>query len=350
MFVTFRFRLLGILVGINISVLLLGGAAYYFLGDVNNRLENLTQGIYARLEITNHLREAADARAISVRNLALLTDPASRAQQVRDFEQRQAETRQAIEALKAAVAVAGVPAEVKSKVAAIAGVEERYRPVADTIVQLLKDGKHDEALSQIERVCSPTLRELTAAITEYMTVTEQRTKEYVKDTESTTHWQRSVLLGAAIAAALLAGILGTLLRRNIRATLGAEPEELKASLGLMAEGDLSEATAAGSSDHDSLCGAMARMRQRVGSIVRQVRASSDSIATGSTQIAIGNADLSQRTEEQAGSLQQTAATLVQLSSTVRNNAEGAKQANQLAQGAADVASQGGEVVGQVVAT
>lgn len=350
MFVTFRSRLLGILVVINISVLLLGGAAYYFLGDVNNRLEDLTQGIYARLEITNHLREAADARAISVRNLALLTDPASRAQQVKDFEQRQLETLQAIESLKAAVAVDGVPAEVKSKVSAIAGVEERYRPVANAIVQLLKDDKHDEALSQIERVCTPTLRELTTAITEYMTVTEQRTRDYVKETESTTRWQRSVLLVAAIAAALLAGILGTLLRRSIRATLGAEPEELKASLGLMAEGDLSEATAAGSANRDSLHGAMARMRQQVGAIVRQVRASSDSIATGSTQIASGNADLSQRTEEQAGSLQQTAATLDQLGSTVRNNAEGAKQANQLAQGAADVAAKGGDVVGQVVAT
>jgi methyl-accepting chemotaxis protein-1 (serine sensor receptor) len=350
MFVTFRSRLLGILVVINLCVLVLGGAAFYFLGDVNNHLENLTQGIYARLEIANHLREAADARAISVRNLALLTDPTSHAQQVKEFEQRQTDTRQAIEALKAAVAVAGVPAEVKDKVAAIANVEDRYRPVANAIVQLLKDGKHDEALSQIERVCTPTLRELATSITEYMTVTEERTRAYIKDTESTTRWQRTVLMMAAIVAAALAGALGTLLLRNIRATLGAEPEELKASLGNMAEGDLSESMAAGKSNDDSLYGAMARMRQQVGSIVRQVRASSDSIATGSAQIASGNADLSQRTEEQAGSLQQTAATLEQLGSTVRNNADGAKQANQLAQGAANVASKGGEVVGKVVAT
>ncbi|KEZ94847.1 chemotaxis protein, partial [Xanthomonas vasicola pv. vasculorum NCPPB 895] len=49
-------------------------------------------------------------------------------------------------------------------------------------------------------------------------------------------------------------------------------------------------------------------------------------------------------------LEETAASMEQLTSTVRQNAEGARQANQLAIGAAAVASQGGDVVGKVVAT
>lgn len=82
----------------------------------------------------------------------------------------------------------------------------------------------------------------------------------------------------------------------------------------------------------------------------QVREVSDSIATGSAQIATGNTDLSQRTEEQASALQQTAATMDELGTTVRNNANNAQQANELAMSASGVATKGGDVVNEVVCT
>ncbi len=89
---------------------------------------------------------------------------------------------------------------------------------------------------------------------------------------------------------------------------------------------------------------------KIHSVLARVRESSDSVATASTQIRQGNADLSARTEQQASALQQTAATMEQLTSTVRQNADNAQQANQLAARASEVASRGGAVVSQVVDT
>jgi methyl-accepting chemotaxis protein len=89
---------------------------------------------------------------------------------------------------------------------------------------------------------------------------------------------------------------------------------------------------------------------KIHSVLARVRESSDSVATASTQIRQGNADLSARTEQQASALQQTAATMEQLTSTVRQNADNAQQANQLAARASEVAMRGGAVVGQVVDT
>ncbi|MFN0182476.1 MAG: methyl-accepting chemotaxis protein, partial [Aquabacterium sp.] len=57
-----------------------------------------------------------------------------------------------------------------------------------------------------------------------------------------------------------------------------------------------------------------------------------------------------RTEEQASALQETAASMEELGSTVRQNADNARQANQLALGASAVAVKGGDVVDQVVTT
>jgi methyl-accepting chemotaxis protein-1 (serine sensor receptor) len=74
------------------------------------------------------------------------------------------------------------------------------------------------------------------------------------------------------------------------------------------------------------------------------------MAVGTREIASGNIDLSQRTEEQAASLQDTSASIGQLTSTVRQNADSARQASSLAQTASTTASHGGQVVADVVST
>jgi len=90
--------------------------------------------------------------------------------------------------------------------------------------------------------------------------------------------------------------------------------------------------------------------ERLTEIVGRIQDAAGSINTASSEIASGNNDLSVRTEQQAASLEETAASMEELTSTVKQNAESARQANQLAVGAADVASKGGAVVGQVVTT
>jgi methyl-accepting chemotaxis protein len=84
--------------------------------------------------------------------------------------------------------------------------------------------------------------------------------------------------------------------------------------------------------------------------VRTVRDSTDTINTAAAEIASGNMDLSNRTEQQAASLEETASSMEELTSTVQANAENARQANQLVVSAASHANEGGQVVSQVVET
>ena len=106
----------------------------------------------------------------------------------------------------------------------------------------------------------------------------------------------------------------------------------------------------GSDETAQLLQALKHMQDGLVTVVGKVREGSESVATASEQIAQGNNDLSARTESQASALQQTAASMEQLNSTVRQNADNARQANQLAQSASAVATQGGEVVAEVVST
>ncbi|WP_422507079.1 methyl-accepting chemotaxis protein [Stenotrophomonas sp. GZD-301] len=124
--------------------------------------------------------------------------------------------------------------------------------------------------------------------------------------------------------------------------------------------DLLQAIAAGDLTarmHGEFHGVFARMRDdadttvsQLTDIVGRIQQATDSINLAAGEIASGNSDLSRRTEQQAASLEETAASMEELTSTVRQNTDHAVQANQLAAGAAEVASQGGLVVGQVVTT
>jgi methyl-accepting chemotaxis protein len=99
-----------------------------------------------------------------------------------------------------------------------------------------------------------------------------------------------------------------------------------------------------------LVAALGRMADHLKRTVGSIKGSADQIATASNEIAVGNGDLSQRTEQQASSLQQTSSSMDALTATVATNADNARQANQLALGASDVARRGGDVVDQVVST
>jgi len=88
---------------------------------------------------------------------------------------------------------------------------------------------------------------------------------------------------------------------------------------------------------------------KLAEIVGQINESADFINTSAQEIASGNNNLSQRAEQQAASLEQTASSMEQLTSTVKNNADNAQQADQVAATARQLAERGGDVVTSAVA-
>ena len=119
----------------------------------------------------------------------------------------------------------------------------------------------------------------------------------------------------------------------------------------ISNGNLTECITVSSKDEmGALTQGLVDMQNGLIRTIVTMRGGSESIASATKQIAAGNMDLSQRTEEQASSLEETASSMEELTSIVRQNADNARQASQLAGNASDIAVKGGEVVGRVVDT
>ena len=172
----------------------------------------------------------------------------------------------------------------------------------------------------------------------------------VSDDEAMASQRRALwmLWGAmALALALLAAGLLFTLRRGVSAPL----QELTQAITLVAQGDLTQPFRSARRDEvGDLVREVEGMRQRFVGMLRQVHVAAHSIASASSQIAQGNGDLAERTENTANSLARSAQSIEEITHVVRQSADAAQQAHQLSASAVEVASRGGQVVGDVVAT
>jgi len=155
---------------------------------------------------------------------------------------------------------------------------------------------------------------------------------------------------AGITTILLSIILGTIITRSIIRALGGEPKAAADIAGMIAQGNLTVEIAVPVKGQSSLMGSLEAMRMQLVTIVSGIQSSAELINNSASEIAQGNVDLAQRTEEQAAALEQTAASMEQLTATVRQNTDNARHANTQADTTSHVATQGGDVVKQVVET
>ncbi|MCW0234449.1 MAG: methyl-accepting chemotaxis protein [Ferrovibrio sp.] len=98
----------------------------------------------------------------------------------------------------------------------------------------------------------------------------------------------------------------------------------------------------------SLCTGVNDLVEAMTDIIGGIREASDTIAAASAEISTGSQDLASRTESQAASIEETAASMHEVTTTVKQNADNAQAANQLASAARDTAEKGGSVVANAV--
>ncbi|HHA1723978.1 TPA: methyl-accepting chemotaxis protein [Enterobacter cloacae] len=154
-----------------------------------------------------------------------------------------------------------------------------------------------------------------------------------------------IMLGVGIAVLILAVGLLLAVRYWLRHTLVRRMETTVEMLRRVAAGDLSQPIEAGSQNEiGHMLTELETMRTSLTSTILGIRDSVQRIHTNAQEIAHGNSDLSSRTEEQAAALQETAASMEQIKTTVRQNADNAHAARELAESASANAHNGGEVM------
>ena len=246
-----------------------------------------------------------------------------------------------------------VTAEGKGLFAEVDAAVAEYVPMVGQAVKLgmadTPEGKQ-AAIDFMFTSLAPRAAKMDTKLTELGNQKERTAVAQAAESSRMYSSSRTLMLSLVVLSLAASVGLGLWITRSLTRQLGGEPVYAMEVARTIAAGELSTAIATRPGDQSSLLYAMDQMRQSLIKIVGQVRSGTDTIATASNQIAVGNLDLSSRTEQQASSLEETASSMEELTSTVKQNADNARQANVLAVTASEVAQRGGQVVSEVVDT
>jgi methyl-accepting chemotaxis protein len=249
----------------------------------------------------------------------------------------------------AAVAQALAQGEAIQLLQEVGGLRERQSLIHEKIVAAAQDDR-EGAVKALGAEDLPLWREMQARL---MTLAEQAhermtaVRAEARDAATLT-W--IAVLAASIVGVLLGVAFPVLLKRILMRDLGGEPEAAREMVKAVAHGDLTCAVPVAAGDSTSLLAYLNQMRGALEQMMVGLRVTVNEMNTASREIAVGNLDLSSRTEQQASNLQQTAASMEEMNTALKQSADAARQASQLASSATAVAEKGGAVVGQVIHT
>lgn len=225
-----------------------------------------------------------------------------------------------------------------------------YEAGLDKINVLARQFLEDDAIKLLLGPVQDLQTTLFNAVDEAIAVEQRNANESALTAGSAVSATTTQVTIIVIVAVIVGLVVATAVTRGIWVQLGAEPGQVAHAVGLVADGDLTQQIVLRDGDTTSVMAAVRRMQEKLAQTVATIRSGASNVSLSSSQIAQGNHDLSNRTENQAANLEETAASMEQMNATVASSADAARQANKLSASASDVAARGGQLVSQVVTT
>ncbi|MBC7680768.1 MAG: HAMP domain-containing protein [Ferruginibacter sp.] len=316
---------------------------------VHGQMLQITGTNATKTRLVNSMLESLSTLGIQSRSAAMLTeiDTKRSGEFIEKAKQTLVHYKQDHLALQELFKAAGTTAAEQKLMQDITEVARKTQPELDEAVNSVADGDTVAATTGLMNRVAPSeslWRSKLAELIELQNTLNIDTTAQAELTES-----RARMTGGLLV--LLALALGGLIAWRITASITQPIGRAVVVAERIARGDLTSQIEVRIHDETGrLLEAIAAMQDRLRSVVGEIGQTAESIQVASAEVASGNQDLSQRTEQAATNLQGAATALSELTGTVSQSAGAARQANTLAASASEVAKRGGEVVLQVVRT
>ncbi len=324
-------------------LLLLVAGASVGLRKVDAVIEDIVHVRYPQIRVVAELTDDLNVVLMSVRNIAMLEDPAKLANEFVTVK----DTREAIADDFERLAALVTTETGKRQLANVQAARADFVKTLDEFLARASSGNRAQAQELVMGEMDERQLAYLRALSVLTHSLEKGMEESGTEVMASADWLMLALWIAAAVAALGGVAIAVAATRSVTRPLGQAVDALReveaGNLAVEIRNDRGD-------ELGQMLGALANTVASLRGVVLRVHQGVESVTTASSEIAAGNQDLSSRTEQQASSLQETAASMEQFSGTIRQSADNARQANQLASAASEAAARGGEVVGHMVTT
>jgi methyl-accepting chemotaxis protein len=326
---------------IMIFMVMLTGLGISRMSMLDDELREIVDGDYEKINMAILLHDTIRENAVEIRNVVLLEDANSMFARTEIIQNR----RQVYQSLRKKFEEANDEEKTKELLEKIEGFAMAAHLLENDVIELGTSNRRAQASKLLVNELDMAQRNWMNAIQELIVSQRDRAARRVKEADEAYITARSIM----VMLAMIALAMSALIALSITFSVTRPIKQAVKLAARIAAGDLTTEIRVRSKDETGqLLSSMKAMNDKLKEMVASINSAAALVGTGAQQISAGNLNLSQRTEEQASSLEETASSMEELTGTVRQNADNAKQANQLAVVAREKAESGGEVVHNAV--
>jgi methyl-accepting chemotaxis protein len=324
-----------------LSILLVAGMSQYAQQAVSEATDKITQKDFVKTQLLFEIMLNNQDGASEIGRMSQMTDVADVKRAIEARANTTTETNERFKLLTELV----VTAQGKAALAEINEARKVYSPVRLKTIELLKEGKREEAIRYWSVEGTPVLNAYRKALKNLLDIQKENVRGGVKEIAETNRSSSTLVMAVSALAALFGIFVAVFITRSIVLPLRRAVEVAQK----VAAGDLTVKVDSSARDETGqLLRAMEEMTMRLTQVVTDVKAGADGIVGASSQVSSTAQSMSQAASEQAASVEETSASLEEMTASVAQNTENAKVTDGMASKAAKEASEGGEAVKQTV--
>jgi methyl-accepting chemotaxis protein len=332
-------------------MLVLSVLSIFKVNAIDNSLQHISDVNNVKQRYAINFRGSVHDRAIALRDVTLVGDGeiGGVTGLIDKLDGDYQKSAQPLDGLFSAAGAKITPEE-RDLLAKIKQNETRTAPLIKKIIEARRAGDIEGARKLMLAEGKPAFVDWLASINGFIDQQEKMTEDESELARKAAHNFQSLTLLLLASAIAVGVVVAWRVTNYLLRALGAEPAEVKALANAVDRGELYHEVDLRHNDKDSIMAVLVKMSGNLRATVTEVHDTAGAVTEISASISERNQHLSSRTEDQASSLEETASAMEELTATVKQNADSAIAANTLAQEASDIASKGGQIVGEVVET
>lgn len=284
------------------------------VGVIDRTLTEVNDGATLKQRFAINFRGSVHDRAISVRDAVLVSNPQDLSGHLQDIRDLAAFYDASARPMDQLFASLGASSEEIRLLERIKEIERTTLRLTDELIRLRQAGDRDAATAYLLRDVSPAYTEWLARINAFIDYQEAVIRNDIDRVQNTASGFRLLMLLVTAVAVIFSVLVSAVIIRNMKATLGGEPEEVAAVIRRIADGDLGVQFA--TRYPNSVMGAMHTMLNRLRDIIDEVRTAADELTDSSVQLRSTSQDNNQQIRLQSSEAEQMATAINEMAASV----------------------------------
>jgi methyl-accepting chemotaxis protein len=313
------------------------------LADVNSQVDKMAEKDWQKVVMAKDIANAANDVARTM--FSLFHDISRLAEQKQKIAQYRDLVTQRLDALEKLLY------RPKGK-QLVAEVRARRQAFADTypqVLELLEAGKREEATRLFASEGMPRLEAYVKTVDAFVAFQGELFEESVVAARETYADARNLMLGFLAIAVLLAAGLALWIIRSVTRPLGGEPDEAKALVQRLAEGDLTaEMRLRGGERGDSLVGALAAMRDSLRTLVGEIQDNASQVSDAARNLSVNSVQLAQSSATQSEATAAMAAAVEEVTASIAQVSDSASHTHAISDTTGQLSGDGHEIIHRTV--